>query len=104
MMEPHEAERRPKWLGICGKGSVACLLFFPKCGLKAPVWLRPGSAAWPQDWQSTRSSISGGATCQPSPSSSIFISTHTLAQVPQEVRQELGTEETLSSLLGTSQA
>ena len=47
MMEPHEAERRPKWLGICGKGSVACLLFFPKCGLKAPVWLRPGSAAWP---------------------------------------------------------
>ena len=76
MMEPHEAERRPKWLGICGKGAVACLLFFPKCGLKAPVWLRPGSAAWPQDWQSTRSSISGGATCQPSPSSFYFISTY----------------------------
>ena len=30
VMEPHEAERRPKWLGICGKGAVACLLYFPK--------------------------------------------------------------------------
>ena len=103
MMEPHEAERRPKWLGICGKGAVACLLFFPKCGLKAPVWLRPGSAAWPRDWQPEAASV--GALTGVSPQVlHFYFHLPTLRMFPKEVRQELGTEETLSSLLGTSQA